>query len=203
MINRKIGFLACIFLVMCQLKIHSQIERRFRGGLHLGINTAQIDGDGIFGFHKYGYHGGVFVRALLKKNMELGVDINYSTRGSHSGKKDLPEVIIKLNYIDVPLLFIIKDWKVGEDDNAYYKMDFLGGFSLGKLISSSSLTGIDKDFKTFDLSWTAGFAYHWARNWAYNVRYTRSLTPLYRYEKNNQAISMISYFLSLGVQLTF
>ncbi|MBK7225808.1 MAG: porin family protein [Saprospiraceae bacterium] len=181
----------------------AQERNRFSSGVHAGMNFAQIDGDEIYGFNRFGFTAGILGRARIKNNLELGVEFKYSLRGSHYGKNDPPIINIKLNYLEVPVLFIVKDWKKEYNDKSFYKMEFLGGFSFGRLISASSSNGIHDDFKKFDFSWTAGCTYYGTPHWGYFARYTRAFLPIYRYQKNNQNYSMISYFLSLGLEYKF
>jgi hypothetical protein len=193
----------CFFTVCLIPELFSQEKLRFSGGLHSGLNMAQIDGDGISGFRQLGFNGGVFGQARLKRNMAFGVEFNYSQRGSHYGKNDIDLVVIRLNYIEVPVMFIIKDWKVEVNQREYERMHFMGGLSFGRLISASSLTGIHEEFNKNDLSWLAGFSYYYSYHWGIKLRYTRSFTPLRRAIINNAEVPMISYFLSLGLVYQF
>ena len=113
------------------------------------------------------------------------------------------QVNFKLNYIDIPILIVIKDWLNVEGEKKYYHMNFFGGLSLGYLISSSSLFGEDEDFRKSDLSWILGASYFYTQNWGVTAKYTRSLTPLYKYYQGNTEVKMISYFISLGLNYKF
>ena len=201
--NYKLNIFIILFFTVISNELSAQNSPRFSSGVAAYFNAAQIDGDEIAGFNRFGYTVGAFGRARLKKNMDLGLEIKYSTRGSRYGKNDPPIVNIGLKYIEVPVLFIIKDWLKEDEKNKFYKMEFLGGLSAARLISSSSLNNIHPEFKKFDLSWTAGFSYFTTKHFAYAARYTRSFTPVYSYEKNGQNIRLISYFISLGLEYKF
>ncbi len=196
---------ACYFLliVFCLIVDTQLIAQRFGGGLTLSASLSQIDGDDVLGFNKFGFQAGVYGQARLSKITNLEIHFSYSQRGSRSTADDFSAVKIDLNYLEVPLLFIVKDWLITEKDKDYYRMHFLGGFSFGRLISSSSLTGIDKDFKTTDISWILGARYFYKSNWGISAKYTRSLTPLHQYSNSGRTIKMISYFISLGLNYSF
>jgi len=178
-------------------------SQTFGGGLQVSGCLSQIDGDKVFGFHKPGYQLAVYGNAKISKITDLEIQFSYNQRGSRSTKNDLYDIKFNLNYLDVPILFVVKDWINVEADQEYYRMHFFGGFSVGKLISSSSFSGVDKDFKPFDFSWLGGLKYFYSENWALTARYTRSILPIYIYSDGNREIKMISYFISLGLNYKF
>ncbi len=191
-----------ILILACYWTLPVQ-SQRFESGFKASGCLSQIDGDDILGFHKPGYEVGVYTSARLSPTTALELGINYSLRGSRYGKNDPVPVSFDLHYIDIPILFVLKDWMQTENDQEFYRMSFFGGFSIGRLISSSSLSGLDKEFNKTDVSWILGTAYNWSPSWAATGKYTRSLSSLYNYSKNGNEIRMISYFISLGLRYTF
>ncbi|MBK9108374.1 MAG: PorT family protein [Saprospiraceae bacterium] len=193
------------FSIICLIYLSAQalVAQRFEGSLKIAGTLSQIDGDDIYGFHKPGYEIGGFVSARLSKTTALETGISYNLRGSHYSKNDLLRVAISLQYIDIPVLFVLRDWlnETGEDE--YYQMEFFGGLSLGRLVGSSSLSGVDRDFKKTDVSYILGASYFWSKNWGGSAKYTRSFTSLYEYSKNGGFIQMTSYYLSLGLKYKF
>lgn len=196
----KIVFSALLVVLLSKNPLESQT---FGGGIQAAGCLAQIDGDKVFGFHKPGYQVAVYGTARISKITDLEIQFSFNQRGSRSTKNDLTDIKFTLNYLDVPVLFVVKDWMNLEADQEYYRMHFFGGFSVGKLVSSSSFSGVDKDFKPFDFSWLAGLKYFYTENWALTARYTRSLLPIYKYPDGNREIKMISYFISLGLNYKF
>lgn len=179
------------------------VAQRFEGGLKLAGTLSQIDGDDIYGFHKPGYEIGGYVSARLSKSTALETGISYNLRGSHYSKNDVLRVAFSLHYVDIPIVFMIKDWIHDAGDEEYYQMEFYGGLSLGRLVGSSSLSGVDKDFNKTDVSYILGASYFWSKNWGGTAKYTRSFTSLYEYSKNGGFIQMTSYYLSLGLKYKF
>lgn len=119
-------FLLCFLLVTYKTKAQS-----FAGGAILGFNASQVSGDNLGGYNKAGVSGGFYVGKTLNEKSELEMRMTYSSKGS----RDVPNpekgkysaYYLKLNYVEVPLLYRYK-----------YKMVWLmAGLSGGYLINSS------------------------------------------------------------------
>lgn len=204
---KRIRFLLFICIAVLNLNLISgQDTRRFFGCVKAGLNFAQIDGDNLGGYNRLGYHFGLGASARIKSNSELQFEFLYSLRGSRYGKYDNVISGFRLEYIDVPILFSLKDWKKEDDDGSYYKTHFQGGIYLGQLIKSSSLDAsqIDQLFRKTDFGWILGFTFFGNRNYGIHARFTQSFLPLHKYVDNQGAeIRMISYFISLGLTYRF
>jgi outer membrane immunogenic protein len=183
--------------------INTVFSQRFGGGLKLAATFSQIDGDDVYGFNKFGYEAGIYGSASLSKIMDLEIHFSYNQRGSRSTSDDISTVKIDLNYLDVPVLLVIKDWLNEDGEKDYYRVNVFGGFSLGRLISSSSNTRIDEDFSKTDFSWILGASYFFTPGWGVSAKYTRSFTSLLDRNVNGAQIKMISYFISLGLNYKF
>ena len=183
--------------------MNSSDAQRFGGGLKLSGTLSQIDGDDVYGFHKPGFEIGIFGKTRLTKIFDIEIHFSYNQRGSQSTISDIQQVEFNLHYVDIPLLFVLKDWLNVEKEKEYYHMNFFAGFSIGRLISSSSLGGLDKDFRKTDFSWILGATYFYAQNWGVTGKYTRSLTSLFERAVGNGQVKMISYFISLGLVYKF
>ncbi len=108
--------------------------RIFYGGLHLGANFSQVDGDGFSGYHKVGIAGGaaVYVRFLGTFGASLG--LGYAQKGSSeariTGTAIGPAVFryrIHLEYAELPLL--LHYFSPG-------RFHYSGGFSYSRLVNS-------------------------------------------------------------------
>ncbi|NOT36179.1 MAG: PorT family protein [Saprospiraceae bacterium] len=186
--------------------IRAQDTRRFFGNAKAGLNFAQIDGDNLGGYNRFGYNAGVAVSARLQKNTEIQLEILYSLRGSRYGKYDNLISGYRLDYIDLPLIFCLKDWLKEDSKGSYYKTHFQGGLYVGQLIKSSSLESnqLDQLFRKTDFGWLLGFTFYANRNYGITGRFTRSFLPLHEYIDNGGSkIRMTSYFISLGLTYRF
>lgn len=201
----KIQIIASILLLAVGL-LNAQNSRRFYGGFKLGLNMAQIDGDGLFGYNRFGIQTGIMGAAYLGNKTELQIEFLYGTRGSKYSTRSNLILAYKLNYIDVPFILSFKDWFYESTRSKYFKLHFQGGFYLGRLISSTSIDQamLDKSFKKIDFGWLLGFTYYSNVHWGFTGRFTNSVTPLLRYvNSQGEDIRMISYFISLGLTYRF
>lgn len=165
-----------IFFCLSSLTSHAQ---RFKAGLIVGANLAQIDGDGEAGFNKLGVQGGLRVAAVFTDRIELSTEMLFSQRGS---RLQILFGNTTLNYVEVPLIFNYKDW-LNEEDN-FYKFHFYAGFSYGRLIGSKT-TDIVWDpfliqFRKNDVSWLAGATFYTNENLGFGARYTSFINKIYR-----------------------
>ena len=137
---RKITSLLLLLSLLFPLYIFSQ---NIKGGLALGLNATQVDGDEVFGFHKYGLNIGPFAIIPLGKNFSISLETIYNQKGSYQRpqyKDSLSngEYRLKLNYVEVPVLFRYTDKDI---------FTFGTGLSWGRLV----------DFK----EWEHGRAVNW------------------------------------------
>ena len=179
-----------IVLLVCFFLHKIEAQNRFRGGFVTGFNAAQMDGDAAAGFHKFGLNTGIRALIELGGRFELSTDILYSQRGSRTSKN---ESFIKrectLNYLEVPVLFNIRDWQQNAGgENAYYKAAFSVGASYGRLFSAQSNSTfthkavVDK-FSKNDVSLMAGIIFNPNRHWTFSCRIAKSVNKLFDFEK--------------------
>jgi hypothetical protein len=156
--------------------------QRFGAAIVLGPSLSQVQGEGNAGYDKLGFSGGLQGIVFLSDRFDMYVDLLYSQRGSRSSLIDRSFIDrngFDLDYIDIPVSFVIKDWiQEAEDGMKYGKLGLYGGASYGRLVRSRAI-GFDQEaadqVSSNDLSLLAGLRFQWNRNWALNVRYTRSI----------------------------
>ena len=171
--------------------LYVEQPRVFYGGLIIGANFAQVDGDYFAGYHKIGLNVGGIVYAQVAKHVALSMEILYSQKGS---KSNIPEpsltlpntYIIKyginLNYAEIPIMINYFDKR---------KSHFGVGVSYGRLVSSSETLQVDssKAIRNIDLNnkypftpnafdLLAGFELHLWKGLFLNVRFQYSLVPI-------------------------
>jgi len=88
-------------------------QSNFKAGLLGGIIGSQVSGDNLSGFNKPGLVVGTFVsRKLKNEKASFEFQITYIQKGSrkqvHPDKGDLTFYLLRLNYIEVPLLLKYK-----------------------------------------------------------------------------------------------
>jgi len=160
-------------------------NRLFYGGLQLGMNFSQVDGDTYSGYHKVGVVGGglVYVRPFKRLGFSLG--LGYAQKGSN--ESDIRETAIgpavfryriHLQYAEVPLLFHL--FVPG-------KFHYSAGFAYSRLLASKEESedinpiNISPDlypFKPQEISGIVGINYHIYGQWFALGQYQYSLTSI-------------------------
>lgn len=149
----------------------------FRAGLTGGISTSQVAGDTHGGFHKAGIKGGAFSRIIFSEKWNVQFEIIYIQKGSKKiarpEKGDLGFYLLKLNYIEVPLLV----------KRSHGKFMYEAGPGFGVLIYEEEynemmdLTGMRPCNKT-EISFNIGINFKLNEKIDVNCRYTNSLLPI-------------------------
>lgn len=94
-----------VFLIMLFLLIGATAKSQaFYGGIAFGGTTSQVDGDHNNGFHKVGFTAGAFVGLELSDILETQFEIKYIQKGSRSDADDPYQFLIRLDYVELPLV---------------------------------------------------------------------------------------------------
>jgi len=78
----NIRFLLFSFLLFSfQPSVSAQ---RFIGGVAVGMNVTQVDGDEVFGYNKVGFNGGPYVKLMLDKKQRFSItmELLYTQKGA-------------------------------------------------------------------------------------------------------------------------
>lgn len=186
-------------------------ERKFFGGVTVGLNTSQVDGDGFSGFHKPGLNAGATVFWHFTPSVALQLELRYSQKGSRGVRTDddpyvgsyFERYTMKLNYAEVPLMLyyvISQKYQIGV------------GASYNALISSSETyqmanpVYIDPTLYPFESYFVDGMIslnMMLYKGLMANARYQYGLTPVRKFENTpyglgtgNQNNKMITISLS-------
>ncbi|MCX6282215.1 MAG: porin family protein [Bacteroidetes bacterium] len=85
-------------------------SQKFNGGLLLGGNVSQVDGDDLEGYHKVGFQAGAYVNLRLSKHSSFQMEMEYFQKGSRkasnpdSGVSD-HSYLIRIHYLEIPVLY--------------------------------------------------------------------------------------------------
>ena len=85
-------FLFSFFFLLSAVCPFSASAQRFIGGVAVGFNLSQVDGDQVFGYKKIGFNGGPFVKLMLdnKQRFSLTMELLYTQKGAYQ-KFPVPE----------------------------------------------------------------------------------------------------------------
>lgn len=135
MLRLKTTILVLLFL----FSFKKNIAQNFKSKVHGGLNFSQVDGDKYAGYNQIGARGGFTFYRELKKNKNLGFEINFSAKGSRKKSTEEDPSIFKLriNYICMPVFVDFK--KLFKD---YEKINLKLGISPNILINSKTDFGL-------------------------------------------------------------
>jgi hypothetical protein len=181
-LNKKYFITISILLIINCLNGQST----FRGGFVAGFNAGQLDGDYSAGYHKLGLNAGIRSTIELKGRLQLQTEILFSQRGARTTQSEAQILrSCTLNYLEVPLLLNIRDWRsTTEGGDSYYKAYLSVGLSYGRLFSSNSnlsfthATYLDR-FKKNDISYMAGVGFNFNYHLGLTARIAKSFGLLY------------------------
>ena len=156
-------------------------NRIFYGGLTLGANFTQVDGDGFSGYHRVGIHAGPLVYVRMSSTLYLSFELLYDQKGSKW--RDITDIAaagydLKLTYAEVPLVL----------HYTFRPKTAVGlGVSYARLISSdeSAYENVPVNlypdinyFKKQDWCYLAEASYEPVRGWLAVFRYAYSIASI-------------------------
>jgi hypothetical protein len=187
--------LCCSLFFLTSVNAQKYKGQRFKVGILAGGNAAQIDGDRIFGYGKFGAQGGIQGIAMIKKTQYLSLEFLFSQRGAVTsseeiGSRRIGYTNIRLNYVEVPVLYNIK-LPLGNTEFGAYAYT---GFSVARLldgtISGANVPNIGNpvlllkdrisELNTFEVDYIIGANYFFNKNWGVTFRHTVGLTNLFQ-----------------------
>lgn len=172
--EKKILVLSFLLFFMYSI---SNAQERFKGSLVGGVVLAQLDGDRLVGFNKFGFQAGAKVNTILTDRWSLGIELLFSQHGSSRTLNDSPAAVfekINLNLVEAPVMVYFKDWK----------FELGAGLSYGRVINYSvtDIFGEDvtdtQNYATDHLIFNIGVGFNFTENWTLDVRWSRYLTNL-------------------------
>lgn len=169
-----------LVLVLLCLFDKDAVAQDFHGGLRLGICASQVSGDNLSGYDKAGILGGAYVNRSFSEKISVQMEMMFIQKGSRStvSKIDNSYYRMRLHYLEVPLLFRYHAGK---------KIVLEAGLSAGTLIFSEENNQIGviygtPPFKKIEIASQLGLQFIFSENWAADLRYSGSLTPVRAFE---------------------
>ncbi len=199
--------LLLILITISCFFIKTTAQTTFKGGLLLGLNASQINGDKSAGYNKFGLQGGVQVSVETSETRYWTTGISYSERGSRVTASESPLLWrIKLPYIEIPLLYNIKDWKDEEKD--FYRVHAGAGLAYGRLFNPKASTfspWFDKEnlFRKNNLSWIVEATVFKNKHLGFGFRYSRDIIRIFQKSNSMNAAPLIGHFLTLKTVYIF
>lgn len=167
-------------LLTCSMAIFSLSAwaQNLGGGIALGANFSQIDGDTDAGFRQVGLSAGGFVRYQLNDKFFLQPEIIYDQLGSRQRQGFF---VIRSHHISLPLLVTTNlGLELSEGRRA---IQLEAGPVIGILLGASErLSGEDQTriYRNPDLRIVGGGSYRFSERWSINLRYGYSIISFLR-----------------------
>ena len=171
-----------IVLFFAILSYSYSYSQKIKGALIFGTNICQVDGDEVYGFHKFGFNTGVSAIIPFGNNNQWDITLEtlYNQKGAYQKPKFEPpetgEYKLKLNYAEVPVLIHYTDKGI---------ITVGGGFSWGKLVKAKEWehgnkteTNIDGPYKSTDFNILADLRFRLYKKFHFNLRYAYSLIKI-------------------------
>jgi hypothetical protein len=202
-------------------------QNRFKAGVAVGFNLAQLDGDLQQGYDKFGLCLGLKGFVIIKPQFDISAELFFNQKGaSHTGNTNAVDTKTLYaqfthNYADV--LFLANFNINPNNAETHYKHTFHTGISFGRLINSKTsvqrgtifLNDLEQkltnEYKSNEVSFVIGWSWFFNKRMGLTLRHTLALTNMY---ENPQNISnnpknipgfqsLSSYFLSAQLFYNF
>ena len=146
---RRLGIIILIFIAI--ISYRSAEAQQVRGAVIGGINLAQVDGDEIFGFNKFGGNLGLGAVVPIGNNLNFSIETIFSQKGSYQsaqyndvdslGNVTTGAYNLSLNYLEVPFLLFYNDKNVisGGAGFSYARLVGISEYEHGNKIESTTV----------------------------------------------------------------
>lgn len=186
----------------------SNAQKSFKAGASFGVIASQVAGDGYGGFDKAGLFAGSFVNIYTSENWSWQMEINYAQKGSrknpNTAEGDHDFFLLKLNYIDVPIMARVN----------YRDFIFEAGLYYGRLLNYTledengefELPERSNEFEENEIGILFGINYQLTEQLLMNWRFNNSLQEIREYDSDEEYMLNDGYFntyLSFSIRYEF
>ena len=151
------------------------LSQEFNAGISAGISTSQVSGDNLAGFNKAGIILGGFVNRKINDLLMVQIEMIYIQKGSSNPNQNVNNLAdIHLDYIEIPLLAIIKNSEKLSIEVGVHCSALIDGYYqdlYGELENQTS-------FDSFELGAIIGISYNLSSKISLNTRLSNSIVPI-------------------------
>ena len=151
------------------------LSQEFNAGISAGISTSQVSGDNLAGFNKAGIILGGFVNRKINDLLMVQIEMIYIQKGSTNPNQNVNNLAdIHLDYIEIPLLAIIKNSEILSIEGGVHCSALIDGYFqdlYGELENQTS-------FDNFELGAIIGISYNLSSKISLNTRLSNSIIPI-------------------------
>jgi hypothetical protein len=189
--------------------------QRFKVGVNIGVNVAQIDGDYLFGYRKLGAQAGIQGIAMINKKQFISLEFLFSQRGAISGSSELANhtiafTDIRMNYVEIPFLF---NQYINTNQKSPWRFYLQTGLSVNRLLSAS-IEGINSpnngnpilvlrdrtdELSTFEIGFIVGGLIKLNDNWGVLIRHNVGVNTIFKPLETDELLNPLRNFvLTIG-----
>ena len=166
---KKIFFLIILFIFQ-----FNSSAQEFNAGILSGLSTTQVSGDNLAGYNKAGLIIGGFVNRDISQSLALQIEMMYIQKGSSNPKVENLIAEINLEYIEIPLILVLKSSE---------KINFDFGIHISALIDGyyKDIYGILEnqiEFSDDEFGAIGGMAYKLNEKMSLCTRLSNSIIPI-------------------------
>jgi len=166
---KRIFFLIILFIFQ-----FNSSAQEFNAGILSGLSTTQVSGDNLAGYNKAGLIIGGFVNRDISQSLALQIEMMYIQKGSSNPKVENLIAEINLEYIEIPLILVLKSSE---------KINFDFGIHISALIDGyyKDIYGILEnqiEFSDYEFGAIGGIAYELNEKMSLCTRLSNSIIPI-------------------------
>jgi hypothetical protein len=96
-----------LFIFFLVIVTYSLKAQRFNGGIMIGGDVSQVDGDTYSGYTKFGYLGGAYVSLQISPHSSFQMELEYIQKGSRNDTTaiGITSYLLRIHYIEIPVLY--------------------------------------------------------------------------------------------------
>lgn len=189
-------------------------SQRFLGALAFGGNLTQVDGDEVFGYKKIGFNAGAAAFLPIKEIFFVSLEVGFTQKGAYQKYprvsvigQGLPYYDLRLNYLEVPLLFHIEDKQFAMLGTgfSFNRLVGLREIEWGKETASGTSANI---YSMNDINWIVDIRLRMYKSLRLNFRFAYSLdkirTRTFTYQDgSSETRNQFNNILTLRLVYTF
>ena len=185
--------LTLILLAICAVR---GVSQKFHFGVNAGVIASQLDGDGLSGFNKIGYHAALVGGYSITDVHWVTVELQNTAFGSRRRNEDVemnPET--DLNSVNVLLAYSLR---FGDSWDGVRKFRFMIGPKFNSILKANG-PNIDEDvIRSSFIAGQATFSFVPSESFMIDLSYTHAFQNILT-EELSTTDSLVPYYLTLGL----
>ena len=177
--TRSVVVIVFAILMFTAQHVYSQ---RIMGAIIGGVNASQVDGDEVFGYHKFGLNVGAAAIVPITGNWSVSDENVYSEKGSRQKARYIDSLDgsydLKLNYLDVPFLVQYTDKNIATFGLGASWGGLVKVYEQRNGIEQTGTTLNSEIYRSSDINFLLDVKFRTVERLYFNFRYAYSIRPI-------------------------